>query len=337
MLTATKFALSAAQGLAVSKQQQQARKPAVLHLRTQLHNNAAQFHRPLARAARSSPWRGTVRTEATAANPKHKCALLFDCDGVIVETEELHRQAYNGAFEAFDLKVDGEPVNWSPDYYEVLANTVGGGKPKMKYHFNTTMEGKWPDDYPHDDADKDALVDGLQDKKTEVYKRIVEEVAEARPGVLALMDEALARDDIAVGICSAATLAGFEKVVNAVVGPERLAKFDVILAGDQVERKKPDPQIYNMAREKLGISASKCVVIEDSIVGLNAALAAGMKCIITPTPSTANGDFVEKGATAMLENLNPAGGKQVEVDDIFGEDGLLDGNCHVDRTLPLCS
>jgi len=228
-------------------------------------------------------------------------------------------------------------VNWSPDYYEVLANTVGGGKPKMKYHFNTTMEGKWPDDYPHDDADKDALVDGLQDKKTEVYKRIVEEVAEARPGVLALMDEALARDDIAVGICSAATLAGFEKVVNAVVGPERLAKFDVILAGDQVERKKPDPQIYNMAREKLGISASKCVVIEDSIVGLNAALAAGMKCIITPTPSTANGDFVEKGATAMLENLNPAGGKQVEVDDIFGEDGLLDGNCHVDRTLPLCS
>jgi hypothetical protein len=51
-----------------------------------------------------------------------------------------------------------------------------------------------------------------QDKKTEIYKRIVEEMAEARPGVLALMDEALARPDVALCICSAATKAGFEKV-----------------------------------------------------------------------------------------------------------------------------
>jgi hypothetical protein len=55
-----------------------------------------------------------------------------------------------------------------------------------------------------------------QDKKTEIYKRIVEETAEARPGVLELMDEALARDDIALCICSAATKAGFEKVGAAI-------------------------------------------------------------------------------------------------------------------------
>ncbi len=54
-----------------------------------------------------------------------------------------------------------------------------------------------------------------QDKKTEIYKRIVEEAAEARPGVLALMDEALARPDVALCICSAATKAGFEKVRGA--------------------------------------------------------------------------------------------------------------------------
>lgn len=40
-------------------------------------------------------------------------ALLFDCDGVILETEELHRIAYNSAFQKFDLKIDGEPVIWS--------------------------------------------------------------------------------------------------------------------------------------------------------------------------------------------------------------------------------
>ena len=50
-------------------------------------------------------------------------ALIFDCDGVIIETEELHRLAYNAAFEAAGLKIDGEPVIWSTEYYDVLQNT----------------------------------------------------------------------------------------------------------------------------------------------------------------------------------------------------------------------
>ncbi len=74
-----------------------------------------------------------------------KVALLFDCDGVIVETEELHRLAYNGAFEAFGLKIDGAPIVWDTAYYDKLQNTVGGGKPKMKWHFTTTTGGRWPD------------------------------------------------------------------------------------------------------------------------------------------------------------------------------------------------
>jgi hypothetical protein len=75
-------------------------------------------------------------------------------------------------------------VVWSAEYYEVLANTVGGGKPKMKYHFNTNMNptgiigGVWPEyvekgrkmPAPTDDKAKAALVDALQDQKTELYK-----------------------------------------------------------------------------------------------------------------------------------------------------------------------
>ena len=83
-----------------------------------------------------------------------------------------------------------------------------------------------------------------------------------RPGVLRLIDEAIAAPDIAVGICSAATKAGFLKVVNSIVGPERLSRLDVIMAGDDVTRKKPDPLIYNLAREKVNLPSSKCVVIE---------------------------------------------------------------------------
>lgn len=101
-------------------------------------------------------------------------ALLFDCDGVIVETEELHRLAYNRSFEYFGLTIEGNPVNWSPEYYDKLQNTVGGGKPKMRYHFNEDMGGKWPHSIwgapPADDDAKTKLIDALQDKKTEFYK-----------------------------------------------------------------------------------------------------------------------------------------------------------------------
>jgi hypothetical protein len=52
-----------------------------------------------------------------------KFALLFDCDGVIIETEELHRLAYNAAFKEFNLMIGEEPVEWSVAYYDILQNT----------------------------------------------------------------------------------------------------------------------------------------------------------------------------------------------------------------------
>ncbi|PNW73203.1 hypothetical protein CHLRE_14g623000v5 [Chlamydomonas reinhardtii] len=252
------------------------------------------------------------------AKKNYTSALLFDCDGVIVETEELHRKAYNAAFAAFECTIDGKPLVWSVEYYDVLQNTVGGGKPKMKWHFN---RNGWPASKagppPATEEAKNKLVDDLQDCKTDHYKVIVESAAEARPGVLELMDEGLARGDVAMAICSAATKEGFEKVVNSVVGKERLAKFDLILAGDDVPKKKPDPLIYNLARERLGVPADRCVVIEDSLVGLRAAKGAGMHCIITPTTSTASADFCGEGAAAVVQALKGPNYK-VSIDDIFG-------------------
>jgi HAD superfamily hydrolase (TIGR01509 family) len=189
------------------------------------------------------------------------------------------------------------------EYYDVLANTVGGGKPKMRYHFDNNG---WPaffggSQVPASEEQKSKMVDALQDQKTEFYKEIVESTATARPGVLRLIDEAIAAPDIAVGICSAATKEGFLKVVNSIVGPERLSRLDVIMAGDDVTRKKPDPLIYNLAREKVNLPSSKCVVIEDSLVGLRAAMGADMPCVITPCPSSDVPDFKAHGAKAVMD------------------------------------
>lgn len=261
------------------------------------------------------------RTDLHMVNPLSttkdaKWALLFDCDGVIVLTEELHRLAYNGAFEAFDLKVNGDPVVWDVAYYDVLQNTVGGGKPKMKWHFTNTAKA-WPTSTmgaapDGDETAQNALVDALQDKKTEIYKKIVQEVAEARPGVLPLMDQVLERPDIAKGICSAATKGGFDQVVNSIVGLDRRGRFDVVMAGDDVPRKKPDPIIYQMASERVQVPPERCVVIEDSLVGLRAAKGAGMKCIITYTESTKDEDFYGEGADAVVADLS-----KVDLDAIF--------------------
>ena len=288
-----------------------------LSARTRLHPN----HRRGNRKQRANNFAANknataLTTRAGPGNSKNqKFALLFDCDGVLVETEELHRLAYNKSFEHFGLQIEtGTQMEWVPSYYDVLANTVGGGKPKMRWHFK---ENKWPTVTKSDKYGKgevletsiqDQLIDDLQDKKTEFYKKIVEEVAQARDGILELMDEAIARPDVAVGICSAATKAGFEKVVNSVVGKERLDKLDVLMAGDDVTKKKPDPLIYNLAREKVDLPAEMCVVIEDSIVGLRAAEGAGMPCIITPCGSTLGQDFKGEGAKFVCATTVKASG-----------------------------
>jgi phosphoglycolate phosphatase-like HAD superfamily hydrolase len=148
-------------------------------------------------------------------------ALIFDCDGVIIETEELHRLAYNAAFKAAGLKIDGNPVEWSVEYYDVLQNTVGGGKNKMFFHFRSTT-GAFPTfidgdvkPAPETEDEQQALVDNLQAHKTELYKDLIAEKATPRPGVIELMDEALADPRTAVGVCSASTKAAVVSIDSA--------------------------------------------------------------------------------------------------------------------------
>eukprot|EP00536_Pseudo-nitzschia_multiseries_P014956 jgi/Psemu1/216403/e_gw1.795.22.1 len=259
----------------------------------------------------------TTTSDATEAavetNTKtYDFALLFDCDGVILETEELHRKAYNKVFEEFGVtKVcgdDREAVEWSVGYYDILQNSIGGGKPKMRHYFTQALRFESNE---HGDptllereTTLESLIDALQDRKTDLYKQTVEENAVARPGLLALMDSALADPTIAVGVCSASTKAAAQKVLECTLGPDRVGALDVCILGDDVSEKKPSPMIYNAAREKLGIGApTNCVVVEDSSVGLAAAKAAGMRCIITYTESTATEDFYGKGADAKVPDL----------------------------------
>ncbi|GMI86588.1 hypothetical protein like AT4G39970 [Hibiscus trionum] len=224
-------------------------------------------------------------------------ALIFDCDGVILESEHLHRQAYNDAFAHFNVRCppSSQPLNWDLQFYDVLQNLIGGGKPKMRWYFK---EHGWPSSTifetpPESDDERAKLIDTLQDWKTERYKEIIKSgTVETRPGVLRLMDEAKAAGKM-LAVCSAATKSSVVLCLENLIGMERFKGLDCFLAGDDVKEKKPDPLIYLTAAKRLGVSEKDCLVVEDSVIGLQAATQAGMSCVITYTSSTADQDFTD--------------------------------------------
>lgn len=229
-------------------------------------------------------------------------ALIFDCDGVLADTErDGHRVAFNRAFAQ-----KGYDIEWDVQLYKELLK-IAGGKERMKYYFDRMG---WPEDV----IDKDSLIKELHKLKTDLYMRIIESgELLLRPGVARLVDEAIA-GGIALAVCSTSNERAVNLVVEKLLGEKRKAKFDLILAGDVVSNKKPDPQIYNLALERLGLKASECVVIEDSRNGLLAAKAAGMSCVITTNGYTEDEDFKE--ADLVVSELGDPPNVQVELETI---------------------
>jgi beta-phosphoglucomutase-like phosphatase (HAD superfamily) len=183
----------------------------------------------------------------------------------------------------------------------------------MRWYFK---EHGWPSSTifekpPEDDAARVKLIDTIQDWKTERYKEIIKSgTVEPRPGVLRLMDEAKAAGK-QLAVCSAATKSSVILCLENLIGMERFQSLDCFLAGDDVKEKKPDPSIYLTAARKLGVSGEDCLVVEDSVIGLKAATSAGMSCVITFTPSTANQDFED--AIAIYPDLSSVRLKDLEM------------------------
>jgi len=208
-------------------------------------------------------------------------AIIFDCDGVLVDTErDGHRVAFNRAFAA--LGIDAE---WDvPTYGELLR--VAGGKERMRHHFD---EHGWPAgrSESHDD-----LIAALHKTKTDIFTDIIASgELPLRPGVARIVDEAIAAG-VRLGVCTTSNAKAIDGVLD-LLGPERKARFEFVHAGDVVTRKKPDPEIYELAKSSLRLPVSECVVIEDSRNGLLAATGAGLPCLITTSTYTTEEDFSE--------------------------------------------
>lgn len=222
-------------------------------------------------------------------------ALLFDCDGVLADTEpDGHRVAFNAAF-----KEKGFADDWSVDKYGQLLET-GGGKERMTAHWDAAG---WPAGYAGGD-ERRALVKELHLRKTAIFNELIEAGSiPLRAGVLRLIDEALA-DGVPVGVCSTSSEQAVRNLVRVLMGRERYDALQ-IFAGDVVANKKPAPDVYLLAATTMGLEPARCVVIEDSSIGLAAAKAAGMKCIITKSSYADREDFTI--ADEVVDDLDAGG------------------------------
>ena len=230
-------------------------------------------------------------------------ALIFDCDGVLADTErDGHLPAFNQTFEDVGL-----PVRWSPEEYaEKLL--IGGGKERMASLL--TPEFVEAEGLPTDPDGQRELLADWHKRKTAHYKQLVQSGAlPGRPGIKRIVQDAsTAGWQLAVASTSAEE--SVRAVLEHVVGERLAAGFDV-LAGDVVPAKKPAPDIYLLAIDRLGVDADDALVVEDSRNGLMAAVAAGLRCLVTVSGYTESEDHHE--AVLVVSSLGDPGGEQTRI------------------------
>jgi HAD superfamily hydrolase (TIGR01509 family) len=232
-------------------------------------------------------------------------ALIFDCDGVLADTErDGHLVAFNQMW-----REQGVDWQWSLAQYAEKVK-IGGGKERMA---SLGQDDDFRAVYPVPESEEAwwQTVAAWHKRKSEIYKELIASGAlPGRPGVKRLAEEALA-EGWTLAVCSTSALSSVQAVLEHVMGPETAARFAGVFAGDMVKAKKPAPDVYNLAARELGLDPAACVVVEDSRNGLLAAEAAGMASVITVNELTKDEDFGE--AAIVLTCLGDPGGEQAVV------------------------
>lgn len=178
-------------------------------------------------------------------------AVIFDMDGTLVATTEADFLAWQQLFALY-----GKHLSYD-DYYPLL-----GRKSADVVQLGLGLSGK---------AAEEAMA-----KKMALFADIVaKKGVETLPAVRTLLEKLQA-----AGVPMALATSSRKKKMELVMQTASLDQFfTVFVTGEEVDRGKPDPQIFQLAAARLEMPAAKCVVVEDTVSGIRAAKAAGMACV----------------------------------------------------------
>jgi HAD superfamily hydrolase (TIGR01509 family) len=203
-------------------------------------------------------------------------AILFDNDGVLVDTEELYFQATREVLAGIGADLDeGGYIEW------FLRGSQGIVPLARARGLNA------------------AAIEALRAVRTQRYQHLIAETDVAIAGALEAVQALAQRYRLA--IVSSSERAPFHLAHQR---SGMLGHFELILTQGDYARPKPEPDPYLRAVEQLGVAPQRCLVIEDSARGLRAAKAAGLTCWVIPTRLTAAGPF--DAADAVLPDLRTA-------------------------------
>jgi len=217
-------------------------------------------------------------------------ALLWDVDGTLAETErDGHRVAFNLAFEACAV-----PWRWDEARYGDLLR-VTGGRERLMFDMNLRADAPAP-------AEREAVAREIHAKKNAYYAELVGSGAiPLRDGVEALMQQCRERG-IRMGICTTTSRSNLAALMEVQFGPRWAEWFAVTVCGEDVQHKKPDPEVYVKALRFLAIGPLEAVAIEDAPGGLAAARAADIPVVVTRSAYFARAPI--EGAVAVGPGLH---------------------------------
>lgn len=217
---------------------------------------------------------------------QHRC-VLFDVDGTIAETEgQAHLPAFNQAMEEAGLD-----WRWTSADYKRLLKTTGGYERLMRFAAESGHDAE---------ALREQLAQ-VHKNKNRHFAAIMAAGAVAPRGGFRELVMGLARQNIGWGVVTTTSRGNWEALWTYSLAPLGLASPEVIVCGEDVAAKKPDPEAYLLALKRLGMTAIECCAIEDSRNGLLAARAAGLDVAIVRSEFFADENFDE--ATEVVDEL----------------------------------
>jgi HAD superfamily hydrolase (TIGR01509 family) len=222
-------------------------------------------------------------------------ALIFDVDGTLAETEEVHREAFNATFARGNLG-----WCWGRAVYKDLLR-IAGGKERIRV-FNRLRGG--PSTLSDDE------ITALHQIKTTIYADLIaSRGCPLRPVVKDLLTAALTRGQ-RLAIATTTSRGNIDALLASELGNDWANAFAAIVAGDEVSKKKPAPDVYREVLSRLKLSASECLSIEDSGIGLVAASRAGLPVLISRSVYFRDDDF--SAALLAVDELTEVTGVELE-------------------------